>query len=171
MSTKLKTTKNRIKTTKPSFTKKTIKPPIDEDLIKEEETEVLEDIVLTKPDASAKPKLHAIWPILMVVSILSCIGIPFVPVAERILIITLASCFSIISVFMIFRFERLLQKWYIDNPEFTPANMKKRAVEARQERRAGRNERNKQKATHRNSKMAKSNTKSAKKGKPVLLKR
>ena len=96
MSIKVNTTKNKIKTTRPAFKKKPTKPQIDTDL-KKEEAEVLEDIVLTKPDASAKPKLHAIWPILMVVSILSCIGIPFIPPAERILMITLASCFSILS--------------------------------------------------------------------------
>ena len=135
MATKLKTTrKNAVRTRRPSTKNMKSKPPVEE----------IEDIAEeTSTDKSAvEPKLHPVWPILLVTSILSCIGIPFVPVAERILIGSLAGCFALISVFLILRFEKSLNSFYIAHPEMTPANKKKKFQENKNLRRKQRSSKN-----------------------------
>lgn len=112
-------TKTRIKTVKPAF-KETEKQEMTE-----EEVVELQDIVLSKPDASAKPVLKTIWPVLLVVSILTCIGIPFIPAAERVLLGSFVLCAAIFSTYKIFCFEKNINQWFIDNPEFAPKAKKK----------------------------------------------
>ena len=86
--------------------------------LSEDEVADLQDIVLSKPDATAKPKLHTAWPVLLVVSILTCIGIPFIPSAERLLLGSFVLCAAIWSTYKIFRYEKDIHQWFIDNPEF-----------------------------------------------------
>jgi len=105
-------TKKKTKTIRPKT-----KAPVKKEMT-EEEVEELQDIVLSKPDATAKPKLHTAWPVLLVVSILTCIGIPFIPEAERLLLGSFVLCAAIWSTFKIFRYEKEIHQWYIDNPEF-----------------------------------------------------
>ena len=113
-------TKKKIKTVRPQF-----EEPVSEEMT-EEEVIALQDVVLSKPDASAKPKLHTAWPVLLVVSILTCIGIPFIPAAERLLLGSFVLCAAIFSTYKIFKFEKDLHQWFIDNPEFAPKKKKKR---------------------------------------------
>ncbi len=127
MPAKLKTSSNRLKTRRPTSKSMKTKVQLQEESDLQEAQE-MEDAVLSKEDATAKPKLNPIWPVFMVTAILACIGIPFVPFAERILIGTLSGCFTLLSVFMIFRFEKNLNHWYIANPEFAPGKKKKRNV-------------------------------------------
>lgn len=105
-------TKTNLKTARPQRKKSEAKK------MTEKEIEELQDIVLSKPDATAKPKLHNIWPVLLVSSILTCIGIPFIPAAERLLLGSFVACAAIWSTYKIFRYEKEIHQWYIDNPEF-----------------------------------------------------
>ena len=108
---------------------KTVKPQFNESKstdMSEEEIEELQDIVLSKPDASAKPKLHTAWPVLLVISILTCIGIPFIPEAERLLLGSFVLCAAIWSTYKIFRYEKDIHQWYVDNPEFAPKKRSRR---------------------------------------------
>ena len=135
MATKLKTTKknaSRTRTRRPSTKNMKTRPPV-----KEEPEEVVEEVLEKNAEQNRiiEPKLHPIWPILLVTSILSCIGIPFVAVAERVLIGSLAGCFSLISVFLILRFEKSLHAFYTAHPEMTPANRKKKYQEDKNLRR------------------------------------
>jgi hypothetical protein len=111
--------------------------------VQEEPEEVLEETEAINENRVIEPKLHPVWPILLVTSILSCIGIPFVEVAERVLIGSLAGCFALISVFLILRFEKSLHAFYIAHPEMTPANKKKQFQENKNLRRKQRSNRRK----------------------------
>ena len=113
-------TKNKIKTVKP------VSEKAQDTEMTEEEVIELQDIVLSKPDATAKPVLKMVWPILLVVSILTCIGIPFIPAAERVLLGSFVLCAAIFSTYKIFCFEKNITQWFIDNPEFAPKAKKKR---------------------------------------------
>ena len=111
-------TKKKIKTIKPSFDK-----PKAEEMTEDEVVE-LQDIVLSKPDATAKPVLHTAWPVFLVISILTCIGIPFIPAAERVLLGSFVLCAAIWSTYKIFKYEKDIHQWYVDNPEFAPKKKK-----------------------------------------------
>ena len=129
---KLKT-RTGVRTRRPSSKNMKTKRPVQEDIEVEEDENLEEDV---QNRAEVKPELHAVWPILMVTSILSCIGIPFVGQAEQVLIGSIAGCFALLSVFMIFKFERELHNFYVRNPDQTPANKRKRLQEQKKERRA-----------------------------------
>lgn len=116
-------TKTKLKTVRPSMPKK--QKAVEEDMTEEEVLE-LQEIVLSKPDATAKPQLNTVWPVLLVVSILTCIGIPFIPAAERVLLGSFVLCAAIFSTYKIFKFEKDIARWYMDNPEFAPKSKKKR---------------------------------------------
>lgn len=112
------TAKSRLKAKKKV---KTIKPSLDKTKdaeMTEDEVVELQDMVLSKPDATAKPLLHTLWPVLLVSSILTCVGIPFIPSAERVLLGSFVLCSAIWSTYKIFKYEKDIHQWYIDNPEF-----------------------------------------------------
>lgn len=113
-------TKTKIKTIRPAFNKPESKEMTEEEVIE------LQDIVLSKPDATAKPLLNTAWPVLLVVSILTCIGIPFIPTAERVLLGSFVLCSAIWSTYKIFKYEKDIHQWYVDNPEFAPKSKKVR---------------------------------------------
>ncbi|MCM8525125.1 MAG: hypothetical protein NE327_01320 [Lentisphaeraceae bacterium] len=113
-------TKKKIKTIRPAFEEPQSKEMTEEEVIE------LQDIVLSKPDATAKPVLHAAWPALLVISILTCIGIPFIPAAERVLLGSFVLCSAIWSTYKIFKYEKDIHQWYVDNPEFAPKKKKSR---------------------------------------------
>ncbi len=104
-------------------TKTSINLPNNEEAL--DEVEQLEAKVLSKPEAKAKPKLNVIWPILLVFAILCCVGLPFIPFAERILVGSILASQAIFALYKIFKFEKDTTKWYIDNPEFMPVKKKK----------------------------------------------
>ena len=91
-----------------------------------DESAKLEETEREKKPSKPRPHLSIFWPILLVTAILSCIAIPFVPFAEKILIAVLVFCSVLISTYLIIKHEKELMLWYEENPDKVPGSKKRR---------------------------------------------
>ena len=85
------------------------------------------DNVESFDDAPEKPSIQKYWSYLLCFSLLSCLGVLFIPAIElKIVMLSISISLIIISLNKIISHDSELTQWYKENPDQIPDKMKKK---------------------------------------------